>query len=117
MTRYYFFSPMVLAVVISVGPLLAPEALGQTPSPAEIDNASQQPNNLSDVEIARQIRKNLVQNSTLSTAAKNIKVIAVEGNVSLKGSVNTQLEKNEIERIAKSVTGVNTVTNELSVVK
>jgi len=67
--------------------------------------ADQQKNNKSDRELARQIRRALVKDKSLSTYAHNIKVIVQDGMVTLKGPVHTAQEKQAIEAKAAEVTG------------
>jgi hyperosmotically inducible periplasmic protein len=77
--------------------------------------ADQQKNNLSDRELARQIRRAIVKDKSLSTYAHNIKVIAQDGMVTLKGPVNTQEEKQAIEAKAAAIAGQGKITNEIEV--
>ena len=51
--------------------------------------ADQQKENTSDREIARRIRRALMDDKGLSTYAHNVKVIAQDGPVTLKGPVRT----------------------------
>src|ERR1700758_5201907 len=51
--------------------------------------ADQAKNNLSDREIMQQIRKAVVGDKSLSTYAHNVKIIAQNGKVSLKGPVRS----------------------------
>jgi len=60
------------------------------------------------------IRQSLTANDQLSTAAKNIKIITIDGKVTLRGPVNTEAEKSAIE-IAVKQAGVVTVDNQLEV--
>ena len=69
----------------------------------------------SDVRIAADIRKAIMDESSLSTNAKNVKVIVKNGAVTLRGVVETQAEKDLIEARAKDVTGVTSVINEIEV--
>ena len=67
--------------------------------------ADQQKENPADRDLARQIRKALVKDKSLSTYAHNIKVIAQNGVVTLKGPVKTEQEKQSIEAKAAEVAG------------
>ena len=78
--------------------------------------ADQQKNNQSDIELARQIRKSLVNDKSLSTNAHNVKVIVQGGMVTLKGPVNSADEKQAIETKAAQVAGADKVSSELQVV-
>jgi osmotically-inducible protein OsmY len=78
--------------------------------------ADQQKNNQSDVELARQVRKSLVNDKSLSTNAHNVKVIVQGGMVILKGPVNSEEEKQAVEAKASEVAGTDKVSSELQVV-
>jgi hyperosmotically inducible protein len=67
--------------------------------------ADQQKENKADRELARQIRQSLVKDKSLSTYAHNIKVIAQNGEVTLKGPVKSAEEKQAIEAKAAEVAG------------
>lgn len=67
--------------------------------------ADQQKENETDRELARQIRRALVKDKTLSTYGHNIKVISQNGVVTLKGPVNSDEEKRAIESKAAEVAG------------
>ena len=77
--------------------------------------ADQQANDKSDVELARQIRKAIVNDKTLSTNAHNVKVIVRGGMVTLKGPVNSAEEKQSVETKASQLAGADRVANELQV--
>jgi len=77
--------------------------------------ADQAKNNASDRDIMQNIRKAIVDDSSLSTYAHNIKVIAKHGKVTLKGPVRSEEEKKTIESKAVEVAGAGNVTNELTV--
>lgn len=70
-----------------------------------------------DVEITRSIRKMLVDDDTLGTNAENVKVITVDGVVTLRGAVANADEQARIVAIAKEAAGVDRVLNELQVIK
>lgn len=77
--------------------------------------ADQQKENASDRELARQIRKALVSDKSLSTYAHNVKIIATNGLVTLRGPVRSEDEKAAIEAKAKAIAGVTDVRNELTI--
>ena len=78
--------------------------------------ADQQANNSSDLALTRDIRKAIVGDKTLSTYAHNVKIIAQQGQVTLKGPVRSEAEKASIEAQAMKVAGAGHVKNELSIV-
>ena len=77
--------------------------------------ADQQKENSSDRELAKKIRRAIVEDKTLSTYAHNIKVIARDGSVTLKGPVHSEEEKNTIAAKAAEIAGRDNVRNEISV--
>jgi osmotically-inducible protein OsmY len=82
---------------------------------AEAPTAQQQSNSKSDVETARQVRKAIVGDKSLSTYAHNVKVIAKDGQVTLKGPVRSEDEKKAVAAKAAEVAGAAHVVNELEV--
>ncbi|MCE2983274.1 MAG: BON domain-containing protein [Parachlamydia sp.] len=68
-----------------------------------------------DRAVTQKIRQAIVGDEALSTNAKNVKIITVNGVVTLRGVVNNDREKNEIARKTKEVSGVNNVDNQLEV--
>jgi hyperosmotically inducible periplasmic protein len=77
--------------------------------------ADQQKNGQSDLELTRQIRRSIVQDASLSTYAHNVKIIAQDGKVTLKGPVRSEDEKQAIEAKATEVAGKDNVVSELSI--
>jgi len=77
--------------------------------------ADQAKNNVSDREIMQKIRKALIDDKSLSTYAHNVKIIAQNGKVTLKGPVRSAEEKETVEKTAKDVAGGENVTSELTV--
>jgi hyperosmotically inducible periplasmic protein len=79
--------------------------------------ADKQMNNKGDIEITRKIRKMLTDDATLSTYAKNIKVITRMSKVTLRGPVNTVEEKKTVMDHAVMVAGATNVTDQTEVMK
>jgi hyperosmotically inducible periplasmic protein len=77
--------------------------------------ADQQSENPADRELTRKIRKALIDDKDLSTYAHNIKVIAKDGVVRLKGPVRSDEEKAAIEAKAAAIAGPSNVRNELTI--
>ena len=75
-----------------------------------------QGNSPADREVTQKIRKALVIDASgYSVTAKNIKIITVNGKVTLRGPVKTDAEKTGIVTIAKSVAGEGNVEDQLEV--
>ncbi len=77
--------------------------------------ADQQGSGKSDVEITRLIRKNIMGHRELSTYAHNVKIIASNGFVTLKGPVRSQQEMTTIAGIAEKACGTEKVKNEMQI--
>jgi hyperosmotically inducible periplasmic protein len=80
-----------------------------------VATAGQQAENPSDRDLARKIRKSIMDDKNLSTYAHNVKVIARGGTVILKGPVRSDDEKTTVEAKAVEVAGAVNVKNELTV--
>ena len=78
--------------------------------------ADQQKENGSDRVLAQQVRRALVKDKALSTYAHNIKVIAQDGVVTLKGPVHSEQEKQAIEaKAAEAAGGPDKIKSEIDV--
>lgn len=73
-----------------------------------------QAENQSDINITKTIRAAIINNESLSTNAKNIKIITINGIVTLRGVVASELEKNAIVKIINNA-GFKKVDNQLEV--
>jgi hyperosmotically inducible periplasmic protein len=118
--------PFIAAAIglISIG-----TAIGQDRKTTEPDNtrvnkqdrgstavtADQQSGKKADRELASKIRKAITDDKTLSTYAKNVKVVVENGVVTLRGPVRSDDERAAIDAKAKSVAGSATVNNDLSI--
>jgi osmotically-inducible protein OsmY len=83
---------------------------GDTKTPGD------QSENEADRTITQNIRRAITGDDSLSTNAKNVKIITNDGTVTLRGPVKSEKEKTEIEAKAKQVAGVKSVDNQLEVV-
>jgi hyperosmotically inducible periplasmic protein len=77
--------------------------------------ADAQKDNAGDRTITQRIRKSLVTDKSLSTYAHNVKIVSVNGTVTLNGVVRSDDEKSAIEAKAVSVAGQGHVVNDLKV--
>jgi osmotically-inducible protein OsmY len=106
-------------------PLPSSRAIAQSSSQIAPDNSNQnknqqdsadnQPNVTSDRHTTAQIRKAIIADKSLSTYAHNVKVITVNGAVTLKGPVSSEDEKQKVASDAASVVPADKLTNELTV--
>jgi hyperosmotically inducible protein len=74
-----------------------------------------QGHNQPDRDITAQIRKEIVAEKNMSMNAQNVKIITVDGRVTLRGPVNTTEEKRLIGEIADRVAHSGNVDNQLEV--
>ena len=66
-----------------------------------------------DVEHAAAIREELAAAPDLSTAAKNVTVTALDGKVTLRGTVPSEIERSRVEEIAEGVPATRSVENQI----
>ncbi len=121
-----------LATSITFGAALAAACISplpaQTKAPAtdntkinQRDRAKKEPtadqagNGAADRALMQNIRKSLLDDKDLSTYAHNVKVVAQNGKVTLKGPVRTAEEKQAVEKIASEAAGSENVTSQLTV--
>jgi osmotically-inducible protein OsmY len=77
--------------------------------------AQNQPENAADRTITQQIRKQVVGQDDLSINGKNVKIVTVDGVVTLRGPVQSEKERLDIGSVAKNVDGVKRVDNQLEI--
>ena len=82
---------------------------GKTLTPRKQSNSRQ------DLELTRRIRQAIVKDSSLSTNAHNVRIITVNGVVTLRGPVANSEEKASVAAKAQDVAGVKTVDNQLEI--
>lgn len=76
-----------------------------------------QQENSADLKLTQKIRQDIMDADSLSFAAKNAKVIAQDGKVTLRGAVDTEQERAAIASIAQQTAGARAVDNQLEVKK
>jgi hyperosmotically inducible protein len=79
--------------------------------------ADQQSNSKADLEITRKIRRAIVEDKSLSTSAHNVKIVTVDGVVTLRGPVVSSEERASVAAKAKKVAGVGKVENQIEVAR
>ena len=103
----------------------------QTPSPTAPDNsginvrdrsndavtAGQQSNSKEDLKLTAKIRRAIVKDKSLSTMAHNVKIVSLNGAVTLRGPVKSDEEKATIEAKAQAIAGTDKVDNQLEVTR
>ena len=81
----------------------------------ETQTSGDQSNSSEDLKTTQAIRQALMKDGELSTTAKNIKVITANGQVTLRGPVNTAQEKAKIDQLARSAASGAKIENQLDV--
>lgn len=76
-----------------------------------------QSENEADRAITQEIRKVIMSDNTLSTNAKNIKIITIDGVVTLRGPVANAQEIDIILKKLSRIQGIRTIDNQLEVTK
>ena len=118
-----------VAVLLLSSMLGAPHVIAQTPSTVAPDNAKSnkvdesnatatadaQTNNATDLDLTKRIRQSIMADKSLSTYAHNIKIVTVNGSVTLNGVVRSDDEKGAVEMKAANIAGKNRVTNEFKI--
>src|SRR5579872_2219742 len=77
--------------------------------------ADAQKNDKSDVLITQQIRKGVIADKKLSTYAHNVKIVSLNGTVTLNGVVRTADEKDGLGQIAAQVVGDDHIVNKIKI--
>jgi hyperosmotically inducible protein len=123
------FSLALLALSGYAGTAYSTEGTTAPPAPTAPDNtgrnvrdrggATMTPGDQSESEadrtVTQQIRRAVVSDDSLSTMAKNVKIITADGVVTLRGPVENPNEKEAIETKARQLAGINKVDNQLEV--
>jgi osmotically-inducible protein OsmY len=119
----------VASFVTAVGLLLVvpgSSLSGQEPQPdntkvnkrdrkASEPTADQAKETSTDRTLMQNIRKAIMADESMSTYAKNVKVISENGKITLKGPVRTEDERKNIEAKAVEIAGAGNVVNKITV--
>jgi osmotically-inducible protein OsmY len=110
------------ASLLVYGPSLARAGDEKPPAPDNTETnreagmtADDQGTSAADMEMTAKIRAALQKDDSLSTYAKNTKVITRNGMVTLKGPVRSQDEKAAIRKVAVEIAGEGNVKDQLTV--
>lgn len=123
------FSLALLAIGGYAWPTLATERTAAPPAQTAPDNTGRnvrdrggvtltpgdQSENEADRTLTQEIRKAVVADDSLSTMAKNIKIITVDRVVTLRGPVQSPQEREAIQAKAQQIAGIDRVDNQLEV--
>jgi hyperosmotically inducible protein len=114
------FSTALLAALLSL-PASAvtvqqqPDNTAMNKQDKNAPTADQAKSNLSDRDMMKNIRRDVVKDKSLSTYGHNVKIISEHGKVTLKGPVHSEDEKKAIEEHARKYAGDSNVDNQISV--
>lgn len=124
-TKLAATSGLMLSLALSSSLLHAQTQTAAPDADHRVDNSAQnkgqhstadkQPNNQSDLQTTRQIRKAIIADKSLSTYGHNIKIITLDGAVTLKGPVHSDQEKQALVTDAEGVAGAGKVTDQITV--
>jgi osmotically-inducible protein OsmY len=79
--------------------------------------AGDQSESKADRTLTQKIRKAVMADKSLSTTAKNVKIITINGVVTLRGPVKSPQEKGSIETKAQRLAGMTKVDNQLEIIR
>ena len=117
--------PLIAACLLSSMPV-APYVIAQTVAPDNAKSnkvdasnstatADAQTNRATDLDLTKRIRQSVMADKSLSTYAHNVKIVTINGSVTLNGVVRSQDEKGAIETKAVDIAGKGKVTNDLKI--
>jgi hyperosmotically inducible protein len=115
-------APAVLGTALMAGPLPRQDAqpadntkTNKRDRDKSSPTADRQKMNATDRDLAKRTRSAIMEDKSLSTYAHNIKIVAQDGKVTLKGPVRSDEEKSAIEAKATEVAGAGNVINQLEI--
>jgi hyperosmotically inducible protein len=77
--------------------------------------SDEQKNDKSDIDLAARIRQAVIADKGLSTYGHNVKIVALNGTVTLNGVVRSDEEKSQIEKKVAAIAGEGRVIDQLKV--
>ena len=84
-------------------------------STGKTSTADAQKNDSTDIALTQQIRKSVMADKSLSTYAHNVKIVTVNGVVTLTGVVRDSHEKDVVAMKAQAIAGKGNVTDDLTI--
>lgn len=129
MTGQFINKPKILALLFAMTGFGTMTLANETPVKADNTKVNQRDTRpgektpedqslaASDVEVTQKIRRSITDDSSLSSYAHNIKIVTVNGKVTLKGPVKSSAEKGKVIALAKTVAGDANVTSEIAIAK
>lgn len=105
----------ILACAAQQPPATDNTAVNKRDRAKNAQTADRAKDDVSDRELMQKIRKAIMDDQSLSTYAHNVKVIARNGKVTLKGPVNSVEEKQSVSQKATDLAGAGNVMNQITV--
>jgi len=114
----------LLSAMCALPGVLEAASPGQAPDNTRTNKADQKPgaatadqakNNKTDLQLASHIRRGLIKDKSLSTYGHNVKIIAQDGKVTLKGPVHSDQEKKTVLDVAAKYAGAGNVDDQLEI--
>jgi hyperosmotically inducible protein len=125
LSRFRIVAVAAIAALGLNGNFPASRVSAQSPSAQAPDNSTRNKNNAQtadnqanakeDRQTTAKIRKAIVSDKDLSTYAHNVKIVTANGEVTLKGPVQTDEEKQKVVSLASNVVSADKIVNELTV--
>lgn len=84
-------------------------------SSVKSNTADGQSNSPADLKITQEIRKRVMADKSLSTYAHNVKIVTVNGEVTLNGVVRSESEKSAVETKARDIAGADKVISDVTI--
>ena len=121
------FAPAVCVIALGTAFMLPPSAGAWQNRPPDNTAVNKQDrdtnsptadrakNNMSDRDMMKNIRRDVVRDKAISTYGHNVKIIATHGKVTLRGPVHSDDEKHAIEEHARKYAGDGNVDNQITV--
>ena len=115
-----FFGTVLTTALVAGGNVQERQDTQRPPDNTRV-NREQQPTadqakeNVSDREMTKRIRRDVVADRSLSTYGHNVKIVVQHGKVTLRGPVHSDDEKRAIEEHARRHAGEGNVDNRIEV--
>jgi hyperosmotically inducible protein len=115
-----------IALLAALGAASAATVLAQAPDNSRSNSATEnstdpgsiadgQSNRPQDLRLTQAIRRSVMADKTLSVDAHNVKIVTIDGHVTLNGVVRSDAEKSAIIAKAATVAGADNVLDALKV--
>jgi osmotically-inducible protein OsmY len=112
--RYKYFAGLFTTAALAGALTLSAAPQAENPNYQQTTVTETKPA-LSDHRIRREIRKEIFNDPTMSQRARAVKVMCMNGQVTLQGTVRTSMEKEKIEDKAVQLAGSANVNDQIRV--